>query len=65
MTIRLQPYHSLAVTRPKARARLQRRVRAMLDYLKAHPESTSWNDPLLHRLDDLVGEAESLCWRLP
>ena len=65
MTIRLQPYHSPTITRPKARARIARRVVAALAYIKTHPSATTHNDPVLHRFDVLIGEADTLWRRLP
>ena len=65
MTIRLQPYHSLTITRPKVRARIARRVVAALAYTETHPAATTHNDPALHRLDVLISEVYTLWRRLP
>lgn len=56
-------YRSVALRR-KAAGRLRRRVDAMLAYIATHPLWTRDTDPQIARLDDLVGEADSLRRRL-
>ena len=60
MSAHPDPIIRRALAYDRARARVRRRVAALLAYIDAHPEATRATNPELRRLDDLEGEAGGL-----
>ena len=54
------PDHRRIRIRDRAEERTLRRVRLLLEYIAERPTASRSTDPVIERLDDIIGEADRL-----